>query len=181
MKRFALIGLACLALVMFGCEGEGSSGGGGGSSSTGGGGGGGGSGGGTPTSTEAQYAQQVLTLVNQQRAADSPPKAALARHAGMSQVAFEHSADMAARGFFAHTNPDGESPFDRLAAAGIGYSTAGENIAAGYATPSDVMAGWMASPGHRANILSASFTEIGIGVKQGGSYGIYWTQVFRAP
>lgn len=173
---------ACMLMIAAACEGEGSSGSGGSSSApTGGGGGGGGGGAGSPNTTESQYAQEVLTLVNQERAAASPPRAPLAWHAGMAQVAFEHSADMAVRGFFAHTNPDGEDPFDRLAAAGIGYSTAGENIAAGYSTPSAVMAGWMASTGHRNNILNGSFTELGVGVKQGGSYGIYWTQVFRAP
>ncbi|MBE7492184.1 MAG: CAP domain-containing protein [Planctomycetes bacterium] len=180
MNRVLLALVACMALLVVACEGQGSSGGGSSSSSTGGGGGGGG-GGGTPSATEAQYAQDVLTLVNQERAMASPPRAPLAWHAGMAQVAFAHSADMAARDFFAHTNPDGQSPFDRLAAAGISYSTAGENIAAGYSTPAAVMAAWMASTGHRNNILNGAFTELGVGVKQGGSYGIYWTQVFRAP
>src|SRR5919109_1185606 len=68
---------------------------------------------------------------------------------------------------------------DRDAVAGYtGWSAIGENIAAGYPTPEAVVAGWMSSPGHRANILSPNFTEIGIGLAQGGKYGSYWTQDF---
>lgn len=177
MSRLILAILAALTLAFAACDGKSSSGGSsGGSSQTGGGGGGS-----TPTTTEADLAQQVLVLVNQQRAAATPPAAPLAWHAGVAQVAFNHSADMAARGFFAHNNPDGQSPFDRLAAAGISYSAAGENIAAGYADAATVMNAWMNSSGHRANILNTNYTEIGIGVKHGGSYGTYWTQVFRRP
>jgi hypothetical protein len=54
----------------------------------------------------------------------------------------------------------------------------GENIAAGYATPEQVVSGWMASPGHRANILHASMTHMGLGMATGGSYRYYWCQTF---
>ena len=76
----------------------------------------------------------------------------------------------------------GEGPNDVLVSLGYaGWSAVGENIAAGYATPEDVVAGWMASPGHRANILSPNFSEIGIGVSAGGGqFGTYWTQEFGA-
>lgn len=70
---------------------------------------------------------------------------------------------MQQREFFDHTNPDGDSPFDRLATAGITYSTAGENIAYGYQTAEAVVAAWLDSPGHRANIERESFTHHGIG------------------
>lgn len=89
-----------------------------------------------------------------------------------------HSEDMAARGFFDHYNPDGESPFDRMGNYGIKFRAAGENIAAGQSTPGSVMDSWMNSPGHMANILSSSFGKIGIGIATGGSYRIYWTQCF---
>jgi uncharacterized protein YkwD len=188
-RLFALIVVIASLSLLTACEGTpGDSGGGSTSSSgsSGGGGGGGGSGGGavtgnTPTSAESSLAQQVLTLVNQERANNSLP--ALSWHAGCAQVAYDHSWDMDSRDFFSHTNPDGDSPFDRMTSAGVGYSTAGENIAAGYPDAASVMNGWMNSPGHRANILSSAFTEIGIGVCQGsnGQYGTYWTQVFRAP
>lgn len=148
---------------------------------TGGGGGGSAQTGNTATSSEISLAQQVLTLVNQERA--SAGLAPLSMHAGCAQVAYDHSWDMDFRDFFSHTNPDGASPFNRMANAGITYSAAAENIAAGYATAADVMNGWMNSQGHRDNILNANFTEIGIGVRQGsnGQYGTYWTQVFRRP
>ena len=64
---------------------------------------------------------------------------------------------------FDHTRPDGTTCFTALDDAGIRYSTAGENIAAGYSTPEQVVNGWMNSEGHRANILNANFTTIGVG------------------
>lgn len=68
---------------------------------------------------------------------------------------------------------------DRIGQSGYaGWSAIAENIAAGYPTPDAVVAGWLASPGHRANILSPSYREIGIGVVSGGAYGMYWTQEF---
>lgn len=170
MKRICLLWLVALCLLA-GCDGQGSKGSGGS--------------GGSPapaagaTATEAQLAADVLVLVNQERAAVGA--APLVWNGPLAAVAQAHSADMAARGFFAHNNPDGLTPFDRMAAAGITYTTAGENIAAGYADANAVMNGWMNSPGHKANILNTSYTEIGIGVKQGGSFGTYWTQNFIHP
>ena len=90
-------------------------------------------------------------------------------------VAEAHSEDMRDRDFFAHDNPDGDSPFDRLDAAGVSYATAGENIALGYQTPEAVVQGWLDSSGHRANIERASFTHHGIGYVEDGHY---WTHVF---
>jgi uncharacterized protein YkwD len=117
---------------------------------------------------------EVLALVNSERSAAGCP--ALAWDETLAQVARLHSADMAARDYMDHTNPEGLSPFDRAAAAGTTASA--ENIAAGQQTAADVMASWMASPGHRANILNCSLTRIGVGVGYGGSYGITWTQLF---
>ena len=84
------------------------------------------------------------------------------------------------RNFFAHNTPDGQTPFDRMKAAGITYSSAGENIAAGQSSPQNVMDSWMNSPGHRANILDPDFTEMGIGYfyNPAGTYGTYWVQMF---
>ena len=61
------------------------------------------------------------------------------------------------------------------------YYMIGENLAAGQATPAQVMADWMESAGHRANILEASFVELGVGVRTGGTYGTYWVQEFGRP
>lgn len=77
-----------------------------------------------------------------------------------------------------HTNPDGESPFDRMSNAGYSYSYAGENIAAGYPSPSAVVAGWMGSTGHCKNIMSPNFTEIGVGYHGAGNQ---WTHSFGKP
>jgi uncharacterized protein YkwD len=117
---------------------------------------------------------EVLALVNEQRAANGC--AALAWDEGLAGVARSHSADMAARDYFSHTTPEGVDPFQRAAAAGL--SAHAENIAAGQGSAAEVMDGWMNSPGHRANILNCSLTRLGVGVGYGGSYGIYWTQLF---
>ncbi len=120
--------------------------------------------------------QAVLTLVNSERA--KAGCAALTANSTLTSVARAHSADMAKRNYFSHTNPDGASPFDRMRAAGYNGRLMGENIAAGYRTAAAVMQGWMNSSGHRANILRCGYREIGIGFVTGGSYGTYWTQVF---
>ena len=93
-------------------------------------------------------------------------------------MAQAHSEDMAKRGFFAHNNPDGATPFDRMKRAGITYRAAAENIAAGQRTAEEVVDSWMNSSGHRANILNASYTKMGLGIAYGGSYRVYWTQDF---
>ena len=90
---------------------------------------------------------------------------------------------MACNSFFSHTSPTTGTPFDRIAAAGYSYSAAGENIAAGYGAPAALVEGWMGSEGHRDNILSTSFTHIGLGYASRGesAYGVYWTAVFASP
>jgi uncharacterized protein YkwD len=105
----------------------------------------------------------------------------------LHQAASSHSADMIARDFFDHTNPDGQGLSERLAEVGYNWWTWGENIAAGYASPEAVMSGWMNSSGHRANILNCNFTEIGVGYAYAANdpgtvqYHHYWTQVLAKP
>ncbi|PPK68902.1 CAP domain-containing protein [Actinokineospora auranticolor] len=119
--------------------------------------------------------QQVLDIVNARRAeAGCGP---LRWNDKLATAARKHSQDMAVRGYFDHTSPDGRTPWDRMRAEGY-TKGGGENIAAGQATPDAVMTGWMNSSGHRANILNCSFGELGVGVYRGGSYRIYWTQAF---
>ncbi len=105
----------------------------------------------------------------------------LVADATLTAVARAHSTDMVARGFFSHTNPDGLGPFDRMRAAGYDGRLMGENIAAGYPTAAAVMDAWMNSTGHRANILTCGYTQIGIGEALGGPYGATWTQDFGTP
>lgn len=129
----------------------------------------------TPQSRALAYEQQILALANSERArAGCPP---LSVDAALRRAAQGHTQDMADYGYFSHTGSDGTSPWDRAAEAG--YSDpSGENIAAGYGTPEDVMAAWMASPGHRANILNCDSREMGLGYVATSSRGPLWTQMF---
>ncbi|MCD7444115.1 CAP domain-containing protein [Streptomyces lincolnensis] len=125
-------------------------------------------------SAEAQASAEVLKLVNQERAkVGCNPVAA---NSALSELAEAFSDDMAARGFFDHTDPDGASPWDRAAKAGI-TDLGGENIARGQADAAAVMDAWMNSPGHKANILNCDFKTLGVGVHF-GSGGPWWTQDF---
>lgn len=129
----------------------------------------------SPTATgAAAYEEQVLTLVNNERAAAGcgPVKADIP----LRDLARAFSKDMADRGYFSHNTPEGKTPWDRAEAAGISYLAA-ENIARGQQTPSAVMTAWMNSEGHRRNILNCSLTKLGVGV-QTGSGGPWWTQEF---
>jgi uncharacterized protein YkwD len=94
----------------------------------------------------------------------------------VASVAQAHNEDMVERDFFDHTNPDGESPFDRLQNAGIPYSGAAENIAWGYPTAAAVLEGWLNSSGHKTNIENCSLTEHGVGL-----YQSRWTHLFIRP
>jgi uncharacterized protein YkwD len=117
---------------------------------------------------------QVLALTNQERAkAGCGPLTADSRLATLARA---FSADMRARNFFSHTNPDGLDPFQRAEAAGISNMRA-ENIAMGQPDPASVMTAWMNSPGHRANILNCSLRTLGVGVATGAG-GPWWTQDF---
>ncbi|MFJ1900756.1 MULTISPECIES: CAP domain-containing protein [unclassified Streptomyces] len=122
--------------------------------------------------TSAQAA--VLSLVNQERAkvGCSPVTAS----GPLASLAQDFSDDMAARGFFDHTDPDGKTPWDRAAKAGVD-GLGGENIARGQADAQAVMDAWMDSEGHRANILNCDYKTLGVGVHF-GSGGPWWTQDF---
>jgi uncharacterized protein YkwD len=120
----------------------------------------------------------VWTLTNRERAENG--LSGLSLNGDLVASARGHSADMAAQDYFSHTALDGSSPGDRIAEAGYDANSWGENIAAGYATPTSVVDGWMNSPGHRANILNSNFCDIGVGYAYDGDsmYGNYWTQNF---
>ncbi|MGW4912961.1 CAP domain-containing protein [Streptomyces sp. NPDC004270] len=127
------------------------------------------------TVSEAAAAEaEVLKLVNEERA--KVGCSALSVNSSLTKLAEAFSEDMAARDFFDHTDPDGKTPWDRAAAAGIA-NLGGENIARGQATAQAVMDAWMNSEGHRANILNCDFKTLGVGVHL-GSGGPWWTQDF---
>lgn len=127
----------------------------------------------TQDATVQRYEQEVIRLVNEIRAENGLP--ALTYNWELSRVARYKSQDMKDNRYFSHTSPVYGSPFEMMRSFGIAYRSAGENIARGYATPQAVVNGWMNSSGHRANILNASFTQIGVGYVAEGNY---WTQMF---
>ncbi|MBL9106287.1 MAG: CAP domain-containing protein [Myxococcales bacterium] len=139
--------------------------------------------------SSSSFETQVVTLVNQRRAAGAtcgqygafPPAGPLTMNPALRCAGRKHDKDMITNNFFSHTGTGGTTPWNRIASAGYGsYVTAGENIAAGQSTPAAVVTGWMNSPGHCKNIMTAGFKEIGVGYAPGGSYGHYWTQTFAA-
>ncbi|QHY98422.1 Cysteine-rich secretory protein family protein [Streptomyces sp. S4.7] len=127
-----------------------------------------------PVSAPSTAEAEVLALVNEERAkAGCQP---LRADKALSGLAEAFSKDMADRGFFDHTDPDGDTPWDRADQAGI-TNLGGENIARGQADAQAVMASWMASEGHRENILNCDYKTIGIGTHLAGG-GPWWTQDF---
>lgn len=132
---------------------------------------------------------RVLQLVNEARsqarncgsqwfAAATP----LTMNSLLTAAAQAHSMDMAKHAYFNHEGRDGSTPAQRITRVGYHWSQIGENIAAGIHSADEVVAGWLTSPAHCVNIMTAAFTEMGIAhAPSGDDYGIYWTQVFATP
>ena len=118
---------------------------------------------------------RLVELVNNYRAEHG--LGALQLSPTLSRAATWMGEDMAARGYFSHTDSLGRAPYNR--AIDCGYpSGAGENLAAGYPTPEAAFEGWKASPGHNANMLTSDYRVIGVAVVRGGQYGTYWVTNF---
>jgi|GEM_PF-662259 len=134
------------------------------------------------SSPHNDFVQEVLRLTNEFRAQNGLDPLVVDRN--LVEAAQEHSESMALQDFFSHTGQDGSRPWDRAQDAGYESGFVGENIAAGYRTPEQVVEGWKSSPGHRANMLNADYNEIGIGYEflendtGNVNYNSYWTQVF---
>ena len=129
----------------------------------------------SPSPQPDQNAADVLELVNQERQKEglSP----LVLDEALNEAATVRANELVER--MEHTRPDGRDCFTVLSDKNITYRAAGENIAAGYKSPEDVMNGWMNSPGHRANILSSNFGKLGVGfVKSSSGLQYYWVQIF---
>ena len=125
----------------------------------------------TPTACAGIEEQEVIDLANGERSS------ALTCDTDMARAARKHSQDMCDQNYFSHDGRDGRSPFDRMRDEGVMYGTAGENIAYGQTSPSEVHRSWMNSSGHRRNIVSTSYRRIGVGYAPcSGKH--YWTQVF---
>ena len=117
----------------------------------------------------ASLEQDTAQRINAERAARGI--AALEISTVLGGKARVKSQDMAENGYFSHTSPTYGSPFTMMRSLGVSYTSAGENIAKGYTSAEDVVAAWMASPSHRANLLASRYVTVGIGYADG-----YWAQ-----
>lgn len=122
------------------------------------------------------YETEMLQMINAER--QKRGLKPLVADPEMLPVARAHSQDMFAKGYFAHDDLNGKDPFDRMRAANIHFATAGENLALAQ-TVEIAHVNLMNSPGHRANILNPSFGRVGIGILDGGFYGLMISQEFR--
>jgi hypothetical protein len=105
---------------------------------------------------------ELLSDTNSQRSAHG--ESALHLNSLLDRAAQNKAADMAAKDYWSHNSPSGETPWDFITAAGYKYQTAGENLAYGFATSADTLTGWMNSPEHRANILNTTYKDVGFGI-----------------
>lgn len=117
-------------------------------------------------------ASAVVDIVNSERAKEG--LSALTVRDDLSEYAFLRSGEIATN--FAHERPDGSDPLRYVMDLGDIYCS-GENVASGHKSPEEVMNGWMNSPGHRSNILNATFSYIGVGCYEANGR-LYWTQIF---
>ena len=134
--------------------------------------------------------KRVLELVNQARAvprqcgdkalAAAPP---VRWNETLAKASLVHAEDMARNNYFSHSGRDGSNPAQRVERAGYRYRATGENIAAGQSTPEDAVAGWIKSPPHCANLMSALFVEMGVAfaIDASSEMGVYWAQAFGTP
>lgn len=139
---------------------------------------------------ENRLSRRVLDLVNQARAvarlcgkrrfAAAPP---LAWDERLAAASLAYASDLARYKYMSHTGRDGSQPGVRAARAGYVWKTVGENLAAGQVSPEEVTAGWIASPGHCANLMNPAFSVMGTGyaVNPDDRMGVYWAQLLAAP
>jgi len=143
-----------------------------------------------PLQDAAAVSRHVLALTNQARARARtcgwqrfPPAPPLSLAPALTRAARAHSHDMAVHDYFSHTGSDGSTPGERATRAGYRWSMLGENIASGVGSPREAVAGWLASPEHCANIMTAGFRQMGVAfaVDPGNAQVIDWTEDFGAP
>jgi len=135
----------------------------------------------------AAISRRVLELTNEARAHSRrcggttfPAVPALVLNGLLERAALEHSQDMAAHNYMDHTGRDGSSPADRITRTGYKWRLVGENLATGMMKPDEAVAGWLQSPHHCANLMTARFAEMGLAfaVNPSTDAGVYWTQTF---
>jgi uncharacterized protein YkwD len=132
-------------------------------------------------------ARRVLELVNEARSrprrcgerafAAAPP---LRWNERLAQAAAEHAQDMAAHARLDHQGHDGSTPAQRISRTGYPWRSIAENVAAGQASPEDVVEDWLASPGHCANIMDPGFADMGVafGLNMQATAAVWWAQEF---
>lgn len=146
----------------------------------------------TPPQTRdaAAVSRRVLELTNDARSHSRrcgrtlyPAVPPLSLNVFLERAALEHSQDMAAHNYMDHTGRDGSTPADRITHTGYKWRAVGENLASGAMTPEEVVAVWIQSPPHCANLMDRSFTQMGIAFAANSSTdaGAYWTQTFGTP
>jgi uncharacterized protein YkwD len=143
-----------------------------------------------PVLEPAAQAARVLQLVNAARAQERKcgrqsfaAASALKPSTVLASAAAAHARDMAQHSELTHTGSDGSKPADRITRAGYAWRASGENVAAGQRDADAVVAAWLQSPGHCANIMEPNFTEMGVAfaLAPGANPGIYWAQSFATP
>ena len=134
--------------------------------------------------------RRILDLINQARATPRycgkdlfPAAGPVTWNESLAESSLRHSEDMARNNYFDHNSRDGSAPWQRVERAGYRFSTTGENIAAGYKSAEDAVAGWIKSPGHCANLMNPEFIDMGaaVAVNRRSKMGLYWTQEFGTP
>ena len=142
-----------------------------------------------PTDRQA-VAREVLALVNQARSSkrrcgrqEFAAGAPLKLNTLLTEAAQRHAEDMAKHRHMEHAGSDGSTPAQRITRQGYRWQVVGENVAAGAGTANEVVSGWLDSPGHCANIMNPSFTEMGLGfaINRDDEYAVYWAQSFGRP
>ncbi len=123
--------------------------------------------------------QEVVDLVNQERVSRGLQPYIV--NFSLQEAAWRHTEHMAANKVMCHSGCGDGDPAQRIRATGYKAATWGENVASGQRSSTAVMNAWMNSSGHRANILSKRFTDIGVAFAPAGLYGTSWTQVFGVP
>ena len=141
-----------------------------------------------PLPSQADATRAILDATNRARATARtcgaqyfPAAPPLSANAALDQAALAHSSEMASLHYFSHQGRDGSQVGQRARRAGYGWQHIGENIASGMRTPDEAVDGWIASPGHCANLMNANFTEMGSGYAKGDDPEtgiVFWTQVF---
>ena len=136
----------------------------------------------TPFSSSLVFASgitetNIFNLTNNERANNNV--ATLSWNYKLASAARAKAQDMIDKDYFSHNTPDGKTPWTFIVAEGYNYIYAGENLAMNFTSAEDLMAAWMASGGHRANILSGNFKELGVGVVTGEYQGYTTTMVVQ--